>query len=54
MFIFGGMFNIGPMEFVVLVVVGLIVFGLDRLFEMVKDAVWMIRMLRDMVMGVRL
>ena len=47
------MFNIGPMELIVLAVVGLIVLGPDRLPDLVKDAARMIRTLRDMATGAR-
>ncbi|MEP7020792.1 MAG: sec-independent translocase [Pseudonocardiales bacterium] len=47
------MFNIGPMELVVLAVVGLIILGPDRLPGLAKDAARMIRTLRDMATGAR-
>jgi sec-independent protein translocase protein TatB len=47
------MFNIGPMELMVLALVGLIVLGPDRLPELAKDAARMIRSLRDMATGAR-
>ncbi|MBV9821389.1 MAG: twin-arginine translocase subunit TatB [Actinobacteria bacterium] len=47
------MFNIGPMEFLVLAAVALIVFGPDRLPELAKDAARMLRTLRDMAQGAR-
>lgn len=47
------MFNIGPMELIVLAVVGLIVLGPDRLPELAKDAARMIRTLREMATGAR-
>jgi sec-independent protein translocase protein TatB len=47
------MFNIGPMEFLVLAVVGLIVLGPDRLPGLARDAARMIRTLRDMAVGAR-
>jgi sec-independent protein translocase protein TatB len=47
------MFNIGPMELLVLAVVGLIVLGPDRLPELAKDAARMIRTLREMATGAR-
>jgi sec-independent protein translocase protein TatB len=47
------MFNIGPMELMVLAIVGLIVLGPDRLPGMAKDAARMIRTLRDMATGAR-
>lgn len=47
------MFNIGPMELIVLAVVGLIILGPDRLPGLAKDAARMIRTLRDMATGAR-
>jgi sec-independent protein translocase protein TatB len=47
------MFNIGPMEFVVLAIVGLIVLGPDRLPGLTRDAARLIRSLRDMATGAR-
>ena len=44
------MFNIGPMELMILAVVGLIVLGPDRLPGMARDAAHMLRTLRDMAM----
>jgi sec-independent protein translocase protein TatB len=46
-------FNIGPMEFLVLAVVGLIVLGPDRLPGLARDAARMIRTLRDLATGAR-
>jgi sec-independent protein translocase protein TatB len=46
-------FNIGPMELVVLAVVGLIVLGPDRLPNLARDAARMIRTLREMATGAR-
>jgi sec-independent protein translocase protein TatB len=46
-------FNIGPFEFMVLAVVGLIVLGPDRLPGLARDAARMIRSLRDMATGAR-
>jgi sec-independent protein translocase protein TatB len=46
-------FNIGPLEFVVLAVVGLIVLGPDRLPGLAKDAARLIRTLRDVATGAR-
>jgi sec-independent protein translocase protein TatB len=46
-------FNIGPMELVVLAVVGLIVLGPDRLPTLARDAARMIRTLREMATGAR-
>lgn len=45
------MFNIGPMELIVLGLVGLIVLGPDRLPGLARDAARMIRTLRDMATG---
>ena len=47
------MFNIGPLEFVVLAAVALIVFGPDRLPELAKDAARMLRTLREIAQGAR-
>lgn len=47
------MFNIGPFELVVLVAVGLIVFGPDKLPQLAKDAARMLRTLRDIAQGAR-
>lgn len=47
------MFNIGPLELVVLAVVALLVIGPDRLPALTKDAARMIRTLRDMATGAR-
>ncbi|MEO6504274.1 MAG: sec-independent translocase [Jatrophihabitantaceae bacterium] len=47
------MFNIGPLEFVVLAAVALIVFGPDRLPELARDAARMLRTLRDVAQGAR-
>jgi sec-independent protein translocase protein TatB len=47
------MFNIGPMELIVLAVVGLIILGPDRLPGLAKDAAQMIRTLRDLATGAR-
>jgi sec-independent protein translocase protein TatB len=47
------MFNIGPMELMVLAVIGLIVLGPDRLPGLARDAAQMIRTLRDMATGAR-
>jgi sec-independent protein translocase protein TatB len=46
-------FNIGPLELMVLAVVGLIVLGPDRLPGLAKDAARMIRTLRDLAQGAR-
>ena len=45
------MFNIGPLEFVVLALVGLIVLGPDRLPGLARDAARMIRTLRELATG---
>jgi sec-independent protein translocase protein TatB len=47
------LFNIGPMEFMVLAVIGLIVLGPDRLPGLARDAARMLRTLRDMATGAR-
>jgi sec-independent protein translocase protein TatB len=47
------MFNIGPLEFIVLAAVALIVFGPDKLPQLTKDAGRMLRTLRDMAQGAR-
>jgi sec-independent protein translocase protein TatB len=47
------MFNVGPMELLVLAVVGLIVLGPDRLPGLARDAARMIRALRDLATGAR-
>jgi sec-independent protein translocase protein TatB len=44
-------FNIGPMEFVVLALVGIVILGPDRLPQFARDAARMIRTLRDMATG---
>jgi len=46
-------FNIGPLEFVVLAAVALIVFGPDRVPELARDAARMLRTLREMAQGAR-
>jgi sec-independent protein translocase protein TatB len=46
-------FNIGPMELMVLIVVGLIVLGPDRLPGLARDAARMLRTLREMATGAR-
>jgi sec-independent protein translocase protein TatB len=46
-------FNIGPLEFLLLVAVALIVFGPDRLPELARDAARMLRALRDVAQGAR-
>jgi sec-independent protein translocase protein TatB len=47
------LFNIGPLEFVVLAIVGLIVLGPDRLPGLARDAARMLRQLREMATGAR-
>jgi len=47
------MFNIGPMELLVLALVGMVVLGPERLPGIVKDATRMLRQLRDMATGAR-
>jgi sec-independent protein translocase protein TatB len=46
-------FNIGPVELLVLAVVGLIVLGPDRLPGLARDAARMLRQLREMATGAR-
>jgi sec-independent protein translocase protein TatB len=46
-------FNIGPLEFMVLAVVGLVVLGPDRLPGLARDAARMLRSLREMATGAR-
>jgi len=46
-------FNIGPLELVVLAAVALIVFGPDKLPQLAKDAARMLRTLRDIAQGAR-
>ncbi|HEY3736249.1 MAG TPA: sec-independent translocase [Jatrophihabitans sp.] len=47
------MFNIGPMELLVLAVIGLIVMGPERLPQLARDAARMLRTLREMANGAR-
>ncbi len=47
------MFNVGPMELLVLAVVGLIVLGPDKLPNLARDAARMLRTLRDLATGAR-
>ena len=47
------MFNIGPMELLVLAIVGLVVLGPDRLPGFVRDSARLLRSLRDMATGAR-
>jgi sec-independent protein translocase protein TatB len=46
-------FNIGPLELVVLAAVALIVMGPDKLPQLTKDAARMLRTLRDLAQGAR-
>jgi sec-independent protein translocase protein TatB len=46
-------FNIGPLELVVLALVGIIVLGPDRIPGVARDAARLIRQLRDMATGAR-
>lgn len=46
-------FNLGPFEIVVLIIVGLVLFGPERLPELAKDAARMIRTLRDLAQVAR-
>jgi sec-independent protein translocase protein TatB len=46
-------FNIGPLELMVLAVVGLVVLGPDRLPGLARDAARLLRSLRDMATGAR-
>jgi sec-independent protein translocase protein TatB len=47
------MFNIGPLELVVLALVAVVVLGPDRLPALAKDAAQMLRTLRDLATGAR-
>ncbi|HEY2044000.1 MAG TPA: sec-independent translocase [Jatrophihabitans sp.] len=47
------MFNIGPLEFIVLAAVAMIVFGPEKIPQLTKDAARMIKTLRDMAQGAR-
>jgi sec-independent protein translocase protein TatB len=47
------MFNVGPLELMVLAIVGLIVLGPDRLPSLARDAARMLRNLREMATGAR-
>jgi sec-independent protein translocase protein TatB len=46
-------FNIGPLELIVLAFVGIVVLGPDRLPGLAKDAARLIRALREMATGAR-
>lgn len=47
------MFGIGPVEFIILVVIGIVVFGPERLPEAAKKAALMIRQVRQMANNAR-
>lgn len=47
------MFNIGPLELIVLAFVGIVVLGPDRLPGVAKDAARLIRSLREIATGAR-
>jgi sec-independent protein translocase protein TatB len=47
------MFNIGPLELMVLAIVGLVVLGPDKLPGLARDAARMIRTLRELATGAR-
>jgi sec-independent protein translocase protein TatB len=47
------MFNIGPLELVVLASIGIVVLGPDRLPGLAKDAARLIRTLREVAVGAR-
>ena len=47
------MFNVGPLEMLVLAAVALIVFGPDKLPQLARDAARMLRTLRDLAQGAR-
>ena len=47
------MFNVGPMELVILGIVAIIVLGPDRLPGLARDAARMVRTLRDLATGAR-
>lgn len=47
------LFNLGPFEIAVLVIVGMVVFGPERLPELAKDAARMIKTLRELAQGAR-
>jgi sec-independent protein translocase protein TatB len=46
-------FNVGPMELIVLAIVGLLVIGPDKLPNLARDAARMLRTLRDLATGAR-
>lgn len=47
------MFNVGPMEMIVLAAIALMLFGPDKLPQLTKDAARMLRTLRDLAQGAR-
>ena len=47
------MFNVGPMELLVLAVIGLVVMGPERLPQLARDAARMLKTLREMANGAR-
>ena len=47
------MFNIGPMELLVLVIVGIVVLGPERLPGLARDAARLLRTLRELATGAR-
>ncbi|WP_375491071.1 sec-independent translocase [uncultured Jatrophihabitans sp.] len=47
------MFNVGPMELLVLAIVAVVVIGPDRLPKFAKDAAQLLRSLREMATGAR-
>src|SRR3954454_24875960 len=47
------MFNVGPMELVILGIVAIIVIGPDRLPGLARDAAQMLRTLRELATGAR-
>ncbi|MDQ2795588.1 MAG: Sec-independent protein translocase protein TatB [Actinomycetota bacterium] len=47
------MFNVGPMELMVLAIVGLVVLGPDKLPGLARDAAQLLRTLRDLATGAR-
>ncbi|MGI8677240.1 MAG: Sec-independent protein translocase protein TatB [Jatrophihabitans sp.] len=47
------MFNVGPMELMVLIIVGLVVLGPDKLPGLARDAAQLLRTLRDLATGAR-
>ena len=47
------MFNVGPLELLVLAVIGLVVLGPDKLPELARDAARLLRTLREVATGAR-